>query len=108
MFVLTYILTVDSCEDEQENAGKEAKYNNFGQLEIEAGVRSNKVFKTAVFTADVYIKPSFVRTIVDGGDVHVSNLGKFSTLDDANLGRTELGGHYSLVCLWMGKLHLWQ
>lgn len=42
------------------------------------------------------MKPSFVRTIVNGGEVKIDGLGKISTVDNDNLGRIELGGHYGL------------
>ena len=80
----------------KDNAGKEAKYDNFGQLEFEAGVSLNKKISLEEGTAGVYVKPSIVQTMVDNDSVRISGLEKVDTLDDMTLGRIELGGRYGL------------
>ena len=93
---LGFYYTQLNYDDAKDNVGKEAKYDNFGQLEIEAGVKLSKGYWLDNGYANVYVKPSIVQTITDGGEVNVSGLGKIDTLDDATLGRIELGGRYGL------------
>ena len=83
-------------DDAKDNVGKKAEYEDFGQVEIEAGVRLNKMFATDTGYANVYIKPSVVQTITDGGEVSISGLGKVESLDDETLGRVEIGGRYGI------------
>ena len=54
------------------------------------------MFATDTGYANVYIKPSVVQTITDGGEVSISGLGKVESLDDETLGRVEIGGRYGL------------
>ena len=83
-------------DDAKDNVGKKAEYDDIRQLELEAGVKLTKGYWLDNGYANVYIKPSVVQTIVGGDKVRVSGLGKIDTLDDATLGRIELGGRYGL------------
>ena len=47
--------------------------------------------------ANVYVKPSVVQTIVDGDEVSITGLGDVEALDDATLGRIEIGGRYGFT-----------
>ncbi len=84
-------------DDATDSAGKVAKYNTLRQLELEAGVKLTKAFVTDEGYANVYVKPSVVRTITDGDEVKITGLGKVNTLDDQTLGRVELGGRYGFT-----------
>ena len=84
-------------DDATDSAGKIAKYNTLRQLELEAGVKLTKAFVTDEGYANVYVKPSVVRTITDGDEVRITGLNKVNTLDDQTLGRVELGGRYGFT-----------
>ncbi len=84
-------------DDATDSAGKIAKYNTLRQLELEAGVKLTKAFVTDEGYANVYVKPSVVRTIADGDKVKITGLGKVNTLEDQTLGRVELGGRYGFT-----------
>ena len=81
-------------EDAKDNVGKKARYSNFNQLEIEAGIKLSKLFRLESSYADVYIKPSFVQTVINGDEMRMTNLGKVDTMDDRSLGRMEFGARY--------------
>ncbi len=84
-------------DDATDSAGKIAKYNTLRQLELEAGVKLTKAFVTDEGYANVYVKPSVVRTVADGDEVKITGLGKVNTLDDQTLGRIEIGGRYGFT-----------
>ena len=84
-------------DDAEDNVGKSASYDDARQIELEAGVKLAKTFMTDESFANVYVKPSVVQTIVDGDEVNISGLGNVETLDDATLGRIELGGRYGFT-----------
>ncbi len=84
-------------DDATDSAGKIAKYNTLRQLELEAGVKLTKAFVMDEGYANVYVKPSVVRTITDGDEVKITGLGKVNTLDDQTLGRVEIGGRYGFT-----------
>ena len=84
-------------DDATDSAGKVAKYNTLRQLELEAGVKLTKAFVMDEGYANLYVKPSVVRTITDGDEVRITGLGKVNTLDDQTLGRIEIGGRYGFT-----------
>ncbi len=84
-------------DDATDSAGKIAKYNTLRQLELEAGVKLTKAFVMDEGYANVYVKPSVVRTVADGDEVNITGLGKVNTLDDQTLGRVEIGGRYGFT-----------
>ena len=73
------------------------RYNTLRQLELEAGVKLTKAFVMDEGYANVYVKPSVVRSVADGDEVKITGLGKVNTLDDQTLGRAELGGRYGFT-----------
>ncbi len=79
-------------DDASDNVGKSASYDDARQIELEAGVKLAKTFMTDESFANVYVKPSVVQTIVDGDEVSITGLGDVEALDDATLGRIEIGG----------------
>ncbi len=84
-------------DDATDSAGKVAKYNTLRQLELEAGVKLTKAFVTDEGYANLYVKPSVVRTVTDGDEVRITGLGKVNTIDDQTLGRIEIGGRYGFT-----------
>ena len=84
-------------DDAEDNMGKSASYDDARQIELEAGVKLAKTFMTDESFANVYVKPSVVQTIVDGDEVSITGLGDVEALDDATLGRIEIGGRYSFT-----------
>ena len=84
-------------DDAEDNVGKSASYDDARQIELEAGVKLAKTFMTDESFANVYVKPSVVQTIVDGEDVNITGLGDVEALDDATLGRIEIGGRYGFT-----------
>ena len=84
-------------DDASDNVGKSASYDDARQIELEAGVKLAKTFMTDESFANVYVKPSVVQTIVDGDEVSITGLGDVEALDDATLGRIEIGGRYGFT-----------
>ncbi len=84
-------------DDATDNMGKRASYDDARQIELEAGVKLAKTFMTDESFANVYVKPSVVQTIVDGDEVNITGLGDVEALDDATLGRIEIGGRYGFT-----------
>ena len=84
-------------DDAEDNMGKSASYDDARQIELEAGVKLAKTFMTDESFANVYVKPSVVQTIVDGDEVSITGLGDVEALDDATLGRIEIGGRYGFT-----------
>ena len=84
-------------DDAEDNVGKSASYDDARQIELEAGVKLAKTFMTDESFANVYVKPSVVQTIVDGDEVNITGLGDVEALDDATLGRIEIGGRYGFT-----------
>ena len=84
-------------DDVKDSMGKSASYDDARQIELEAGIKLSKTFVTDESFASVYVKPSVVQTIVDGDEVSISGLGSVETLDDATLGRIEIGGRYGFT-----------
>ena len=84
-------------DDAEDNVGKSASYDDARQIELEAGVKLAKTFMTDESFASVYVKPSVVQTIVDGDEVNITGLGDVEALDDATLGRIEIGGRYGFT-----------
>ena len=77
--------------------GKEARYDNIDEVELEAGLKLTKTFMMDEGYANAYIKPSIVQTLISGGDVHVTNMDNVDAIEDATLGRIEMGGSYSFT-----------
>ncbi len=72
----------------------------FSTAELACIKRAAKLAKTFMLDesfANVYVKPSVVQTIVDGEDVNITGLGDVEALDDATLGRIEIGGRYGFT-----------
>ena len=88
--------TAVSYDDLDDNAGKKAEYGDISRIEAEAGIKLSQSYKVSGGYADIYIKPSVVQTITDGGEVNISGLGDVESLDDMTLGRVEIGGYYGL------------
>ena len=84
-------------DDATDSVGKSASYDDARQIELEAGVKLAKTFMTDESFANVYVKPSVVQTIVDGDEVSITGLGDVEALDDATLGRIEIGGRYGFT-----------
>ncbi len=85
-----------SYDDMEDNVGKVAEYGDISQIEAEVGIKLSQSYKVIGGYADIYIKPSVVQTITDGGEVNISGLGEVESLDDMTLGRVEIGGYYGL------------
>ncbi len=84
-------------DDASDNVGKSASYDDARQIELEAGVKLARTFMLDEGFASVYVKPSVVQTIVDGDEVSITGLGDVEALDDATLGRIEIGGRYGFT-----------
>ena len=94
---LDVFYTQVNYDDASDNVGKSASYDDARQIELEAGVKLAKTFMTDEGFASVYVKPSVVQTIVDGDEVSITGLGDVEALDDATLGRIEIGGRYGFT-----------
>ena len=78
-------------------AGKTARYNDPGQVELEAGIKMTKAFYLDEGYANAYVKPSVVQTLVNGEKVKVSGLDEVKGLKDQTLGRVEIGGRWGFT-----------
>lgn len=96
---LTYTqIDYDTASDEY---GKNAYYDDVQNLEMEAGVKIEKTYKKKDGYAKIYVKPSIIQNI-GSGDVRVSSLNKVDGLDNATLGRMEVGGSMNFDDHWSG------
>ena len=96
---LTYTqIDYDTASDEY---GKNAYYDDVQNLEMEAGVKIEKTYKKKDGYAKIYVKPSIIQNI-GSGDVRVSSLNKVDGLDNATLGRMEVGGSMNFDEQWSG------
>lgn len=96
---ITYTqIDYDTASDEY---GKNAYYDDVQNLEMEAGVKIEKTYKKKDGYAKIYVKPSIIQNI-GSGDVRVSSLNKVDGLDNATLGRMEVGGSMNFDDHWSG------
>ena len=96
---LTYTqIDYDTASDEY---GKNAYYDDVQNLEMEAGVKIEKTYKKKDGYAKIYVKPSIIQNI-GSGDVRVTSLNKVEGLDNATLGRMEVGGSMNFDDHWSG------
>ena len=81
---------------DKTQTGLTAKYDTICQTEIELGFQLEKNFNIkAGSSTSIYIKPSLIKPITDGGVV-VSGLSKEDTYKDETLGHVEIGGKVSI------------
>ena len=83
----------------KDNYGKTADFDDVRNIEIEAGVKIEKAFARDRGFGKVYIKPSVIQNI-GSGDVNVTGLQTVEGLEDATLGRVEIGGSMSFNESW--------
>lgn len=72
----------------------------FRQTELTAGIKLEKYLPAENGSAKLYFKPSVIQLLSGGDNVAVSGLRKTEGLDDATLGRVELGGRYGFSERW--------
>ena len=85
----------------KDDYGKEAKYEDVRNLETEVGVKVEKKFELPEGYAKIYVKPSVIQNF-GSGDVEVTSLQEVEGLEDATMGRFELGGSMELSEKWSG------
>lgn len=99
--ILRLAYTQINYDDARDAYGKTARYDDVRNVEIEAGVKFEKTYLRKHGYAKVYAKPSIIQNI-GSGDVQVTSLRKVDGLDNATLGRLEVGGSMSLDEHWSG------
>lgn len=87
----------------KDNYGKTADFDDVRNIELEAGVKIEKAFARDRGFGKVYIKPSVIQNI-GSGDVKVTGLQTVEGLEDATLGRVEIGGSMSFNESWSAYL----
>ena len=87
----------------KDNYGKTADFDDVRNIELEAGVKIEKAFARERGFGKVYIKPSVIQNI-GSGDVNVTGLQTVEGLEDATLGRVEVGGSMSFNDNWSAYL----
>ncbi len=87
-------------DDLRDSYGKTASYGTFRQTELTAGIKLEKYLPAENGSAKLYFKPSVIQLLSGGDNVAVSGLRKTEGLDDATLGRVELGGRYGFSERW--------
>ena len=99
---LTHSLTLDpsvglyytqiNFDDASDNVGKHYEWEDIKYLEVEVGAKLEQQFKHA----KVYIKPSVVKTLVNGNSVFITGINKINTQENDTLGRVEIGGRFAI------------
>ncbi|MDR1693814.1 MAG: autotransporter outer membrane beta-barrel domain-containing protein [Lactobacillaceae bacterium] len=79
-----------------DNFGKTAKFETLSHTEIELGLKLEKTLAQINGLAKVYIKPSIIRSYVNGNSVSITSLGKVESYKAGTLSRIELGGRYAV------------
>lgn len=87
----------------KDQYGKTADFDDVRNIELEAGVKIEKVFARDRGFGKVYIKPSVIQNI-GSGDVNVTGLQTVEGLEDATLGRVEVGSSMSFNDNWSAYL----
>lgn len=81
-------------DDIRDNYGKTAAYDTIRETELSAGIKLEKYMPTENGIAKLYVKPSVIQVLNGDNRVVISGLKKSGAMDDATLGRMELGGRY--------------
>ncbi len=87
-------------DDASDNYGKTVEYDDLRQVELEAGIKFSKAEYIEDGFYAVYLKPSVVKTLIDGDEIDISKLGKVNTIEDKTLGRVEIGVNYGFTNDW--------
>ena len=94
------LIDIDSLSD---NVGKSAKFDTLHYLEAEVGARFEYLFCRGEETNRVYVKPSVIQTVAEGGKTSITGVrGDVKSLKDQTLGRMELGGEFEINNKWFG------
>ncbi len=99
---LTRTLTLDpsvglyytqvNFDDTDDNVGKHYEWEDIKYLEAEVGAKLEQQFRHA----KVYIKPSVIKTLVNGNSVFITGVNKVNTQENDTLGRIEIGGRFAI------------
>ena len=99
--IIRLAYTQINYDDASDRYGKVARYGDVRNVEIEAGVKVEKTYLRKNGYAKVYVKPSIIQNI-GSGDVTVTSLRQVDGLENATLGRIEVGGSMSFDEQWSG------
>ena len=95
-------------DDASDKYGKTAQYGDVSNVEAEFGVKFEKSYILRLRPqsyAKVYVKPSVIQNF-GNGDVLVTSLRKVDGLENATLGRIEIGGSMNLDNRWSGYANM--
>ena len=88
-------------DDFTDDYGKKVEYDAVMNLDLEAGIRIEKRFKTDNGYAKFYFKPSVIQSL-SSGDVNISELPAMSSTDNRTLTKFEFGGSIDFSDGWNG------
>ena len=80
-----------SYDNISDNYGKKVKFDDASQIELEAGLKFEKLIENDNGYSKVYIKPSIIQTIVDGERIQMNGLNNLDTMKNMTLGKAEVG-----------------
>ena len=82
-------------DDISDDYGKTASYGDVRNIEVEAGLKFERTYQHYYGYVKFYFKPSVIQNI-GSGDVEITSLEQIEGLENATLGRVELGTSMSL------------
>lgn len=91
-------------DDVSDNYGKTASYSTVNNLELEAGVKVEKVFAGDYGNSKLFVKPSIIQNI-GKGDVTVTSLREVEGLEDSTLARIEIGATMNFYTQWSAYIN---
>ena len=89
-----------SYDETTDSLGITYEYEDIQQIEFELGAKLGYAKYTKNGYYNVYVKPSLVKTINDGDEVEITDLGKVDTMEDMTLGRVEVSGNVGFNDNW--------
>lgn len=84
-------------DDVKDSFGKTAQFGTAAQTEFEAGVKFEQTISINDGYVKIYFKPGIIQTMVSGDKVRVTSLNAVETMDDATLGRAEVGFSFAMT-----------
>ena len=85
-----------SYDDIDDEVGNHVEYDTINRLELEAGAKLEKTFRSQSGSSKVYIKPSVIVQKTMNSSVMIDTLGEEETIDDRVLGKIQVGARIAL------------
>jgi outer membrane autotransporter protein len=85
-----------SYDDIDDEVGNHVEYDTINRLELEAGAKLEKTFRSHNGSSKVYVKPSVIVQKTMNSSVMIDTLGEEETIDDRVLGKIQVGARIAL------------